>query len=90
MGHSQEGLREKEILRKRVKSFIRKKKIIEVQKLVKNEEITPWGRDTQAKVCGHWYFLFLKSLIDGILCVSVLFMFWILKPFSLMCSWEVV
>lgn len=69
MGHSQEGLREKEILRKRVKSFIRKKKIIEVQKLVKNEEITPWGRDTQAKVCGHWYFLFLKSLIDGILSV---------------------
>lgn len=50
VGHSQEGLREKEILRKRVKSFIRKKKIIEVQKLVKNEEITPWGRDTQAKL----------------------------------------
>lgn len=50
VGHSQEGLKEKEILRKRVKSFIRKKKIIEVQKLVKNEEITPWGRDTQAKL----------------------------------------
>lgn len=51
--HSQEGLsKEKEILRKRVKSFIRKKRIIEVQRLVKNEELTPWGRDTQAKVCG--------------------------------------
>ena len=69
VSHSQEGLRkEKEILRKRVKSFIQKKRIIEVQKLVKNEEVTPWGRDTQAKVCSHCYFLFLKSWIDEILC----------------------
>ena len=42
-----------ELLRKRVKSLIKREKIIEVQKLVKNEEIKPWGRDTQAGVCGH-------------------------------------
>ncbi|KAL7193520.1 hypothetical protein ACSBR2_025183 [Camellia fascicularis] len=37
------------IRRKRVKSLIRRRKILEVQKLVKDEEIKPWGRDTQAK-----------------------------------------
>ncbi|CAL5376392.1 unnamed protein product [Camellia sinensis] len=39
-----------EIRRKRVKSLIRRRKILEVQKLVKDEEIKPWGRDTQAKL----------------------------------------
>lgn len=43
--------REKEILRKRVNNLIRRKRLTEVQKLVKNEEMKPWGRDTQAKVC---------------------------------------
>ncbi|XAR66724.1 DNA-directed RNA polymerase [Bertholletia excelsa] len=38
------------MLRKRVKSLIRRKKMIEVQKLVKGEEIKPWGRATQAKL----------------------------------------
>ncbi|XP_048228185.1 DNA-directed RNA polymerase 3, chloroplastic [Ricinus communis] len=48
---AQESLgKEKEILRKRVNSLIRRKKLIEVQKLVKNEEMKPWGRDTQAKL----------------------------------------
>ena len=51
---SEEGSsKDAEILRKRVKSLIKRQKIIEVQKLVKNEEIKPWGRDTQARVCCH-------------------------------------
>lgn len=49
---AQEDLsKETEILRKRVRRLIKRKRIIEVQKLVKNEEIKSWGRDTQAKVC---------------------------------------
>ncbi|GAV88805.1 RNA_pol domain-containing protein [Cephalotus follicularis] len=48
---AQETLRkEKELLRKRVNSLIRRKKLVEVQKLVKFEEIEPWSRDTQAKL----------------------------------------
>ncbi|KAL1097043.1 hypothetical protein V6Z11_D05G009100 [Gossypium hirsutum] len=42
--------KEKEILRKRVNSLIRRRRLTEVQKLVKNEEIKPWGRDAQAKL----------------------------------------
>ncbi|MBA0690179.1 hypothetical protein Goari_007873, partial [Gossypium aridum] len=42
--------KEKEILRKRVNSLIRRRRLTEVQKLVKNEEIKPWGRDAQAKI----------------------------------------
>lgn len=38
------------ILRKRVKSLIKKNRVIEVQKLVRSEEFKSWGRDTQAKV----------------------------------------
>ncbi|CAI0394305.1 unnamed protein product [Linum tenue] len=41
---------EKEILRKRLNSLIRRKKHVEVQKLVKSDEIKPWGRDIQAKL----------------------------------------
>ncbi|XP_062158881.1 DNA-directed RNA polymerase 3B, chloroplastic isoform X2 [Alnus glutinosa] len=48
---TEEGLRkEKEILRKRVNSLIRTRRLKEVQKLLKNEEFEPWGRDTQAKL----------------------------------------
>ncbi|WCJ30146.1 DNA-directed RNA polymerase 3 chloroplastic [Euphorbia peplus] len=39
-----------EILRKRVNNLIKKKRLIDVQKLVKNEEMKPWGRDKQAKL----------------------------------------
>ncbi|KAB1211984.1 DNA-directed RNA polymerase 3, chloroplastic [Morella rubra] len=42
--------KEKEILRKRVNSLIRKRRLKEAQKLLKKEEFTPWGRDTQAKL----------------------------------------
>jgi DNA-directed RNA polymerase len=56
---TEEGLRkEKEILRKRVNSLIRTRRLKEVQKLLKNEEFEPWGRDTQAKVCGYLIFCF--------------------------------
>lgn len=74
MGHSQEDLsEEKEILRKRVKNFIRKKRISDVQKLLKNEEVLPWGRDTQAKVCDNWLnsmwtFLCLVYVLDFGIC----------------------
>lgn len=47
--------KEKEMLRKRVNRLIKSKRLIEVQKLLKNEEIKPWGRDTQAKVCSFHY-----------------------------------
>ncbi|XP_057949958.1 DNA-directed RNA polymerase 3, chloroplastic-like isoform X3 [Malania oleifera] len=36
--------------RKRVNSMIKRKKLSEVQKLLKNEEFKPWGRDIQAKL----------------------------------------
>ncbi|KAM7252703.1 hypothetical protein ACFE04_008212 [Oxalis oulophora] len=42
--------KEKEVLRKRVNSLIRRKKLTEVQKLVKTEEIEHWGRAVQAKL----------------------------------------
>lgn len=52
---SEEALsKEKEILRKRVNGMIKSKRLMEVQKLLKNEEYVPWGRDTQAKVCSFW------------------------------------
>lgn len=52
---TEEGLqKEKEILRKHVNSLVRKRRLKEVQKLLKKTEIKPWGRDTQAKVCCSW------------------------------------
>ncbi|KAK2973046.1 hypothetical protein RJ640_016178, partial [Escallonia rubra] len=42
--------KEAEILKRRVRSLIKRKRLIEVQKLVKIEEIKSWGRDTQAKL----------------------------------------
>ncbi|CAK9168888.1 unnamed protein product [Ilex paraguariensis] len=51
VAQTQEELsKDTEMLRTRVKSLIKRKRIIEVQKLVKNEETKPWGRDTQAKL----------------------------------------
>ncbi|KAF5469416.1 hypothetical protein F2P56_013494 [Juglans regia] len=48
---TEEGLRkEKEILMKHVNSLVRKRRLKEVQKLLKKEEIKPWSRDTQAKL----------------------------------------
>ncbi|CAN0838286.1 DNA-directed RNA polymerase 3, chloroplastic [Linum grandiflorum] len=41
---------DKEILRRRIKSLLRRKKLMQVQKLVKTEEIKPWGRVIQAKL----------------------------------------
>lgn len=52
---TEEGLRkEKEILMKHVNSLVRKRRLKEVQKLLKKEQIKPWNRDTQAKVCCSW------------------------------------
>ncbi|KAL2482807.1 DNA-directed RNA polymerase 3 [Forsythia ovata] len=47
-----QGISSKEalLLRKRVKSLIRRNRVLEVQKLVRNEEFKSWGRDTQAKL----------------------------------------
>ncbi|KAE8665330.1 DNA-directed RNA polymerase 3 [Hibiscus syriacus] len=42
--------KEKEIIRKRVISLVRRRRLVEVQKVIKNEEIKPWGRDAQAKL----------------------------------------
>lgn len=43
--------RETMILRKRVKSLIKRNRVVEVRKLMQSEEPESWGRDTQAKVC---------------------------------------
>ncbi|XP_022946197.1 DNA-directed RNA polymerase 3, chloroplastic-like [Cucurbita moschata] len=42
--------KEKEVLRKRVNGLIRRRRLKEVQKLLKKEEFKAWGRDTQAKL----------------------------------------
>ncbi|XP_011069583.1 DNA-directed RNA polymerase 3, chloroplastic [Sesamum indicum] len=46
----EDSKKEAAILRKRVKSLIRRNRVIEVQKLVRNEESKSWSRDTQAKL----------------------------------------
>ncbi|XP_054806124.1 DNA-directed RNA polymerase 3B, chloroplastic-like [Prosopis cineraria] len=48
---AEDGLNnDKEKIRKRVNSLIRRKRMKEVQLLLKKEEFSPWGRDTQAKL----------------------------------------
>ncbi|XP_028789269.1 DNA-directed RNA polymerase 3, chloroplastic-like [Neltuma alba] len=48
---SEDGLNnDKEKIRKRVNGLIRRKRMKEVQLLLKKEEFSPWGRDTQAKL----------------------------------------
>nr|TKR71594.1 hypothetical protein D5086_0000301180 [Populus alba] len=42
--------KEKEMLRKRVNSLIRRKRLMEVQNLVIQDETKPWSRDKQAKL----------------------------------------
>ncbi|KAI5585605.1 hypothetical protein BDE02_06G156700 [Populus trichocarpa] len=42
--------KEKEMLRKRVNSLIRRKRLMEVQNLVIQDETKPWNRDKQAKL----------------------------------------
>lgn len=42
---------DKEKMRKRMNDLIRRKRMKEVQLLLKKEEFSPWGRDVQAKVC---------------------------------------
>ncbi|KAK6156636.1 hypothetical protein DH2020_010884 [Rehmannia glutinosa] len=46
----EDSSKEAAILRKRVKSLIKRNRVIEVQKLVRSEEFKSWGRDTQAKL----------------------------------------
>ncbi|KAK6156642.1 hypothetical protein DH2020_010890 [Rehmannia glutinosa] len=46
----EDSIKEAAILRKRVKSLIKRNRVIEVQKLVRSEEFKSWGRDTQAKL----------------------------------------
>ncbi|KAG8372537.1 hypothetical protein BUALT_Bualt12G0076400 [Buddleja alternifolia] len=46
----EESSKKAAILRKRVKNLIRRNRVIEVQKLVRNEEFKSWGRDKQAKL----------------------------------------
>ncbi|XP_058185833.1 DNA-directed RNA polymerase 3, chloroplastic isoform X2 [Rhododendron vialii] len=51
VGPTEEGFcQDDELLRKRIKGLIKRRKLTEVQKLVKDEEIKPWGRDMQAKL----------------------------------------
>ncbi|KAK1399892.1 DNA-directed RNA polymerase [Heracleum sosnowskyi] len=42
--------KETEVLRKRVKSLMKKRRTNEVRKIVKNDDFKSWGRDTQAKL----------------------------------------
>ncbi|XP_022969563.1 DNA-directed RNA polymerase 3B, chloroplastic isoform X1 [Cucurbita maxima] len=52
---------EKELLRKRVNSLIRRRRLKEVQKLLKKEEFKDWGRDTQAKLGSRLIELLIES-----------------------------
>lgn len=47
----EDASKETEVLRKRVKSLMKKRRTNEVRKIIKNEDFKSWGRDTQAKVC---------------------------------------
>ncbi|KAJ6834210.1 DNA-directed RNA polymerase 1B, mitochondrial-like [Iris pallida] len=65
---------EQEILRKRMMNLLKMKKLIEVQKLLKNEnDMEPWGRDAQAKLgCRLIQLLiesaFVQSPVDQLAC----------------------
>lgn len=92
--------KEKEILRKRVNSLIKRKRLLDVQKLVKTEEMKPWGRDTQAKVRVH-YVISLRWLTNTLLFFSRTFqlnwlyyghsnkIFLLLSPFLFIIPWIV-
>lgn len=56
----EDARKETEVLRKRVKSLMKKRRANEVRKIVRNEDFKSWGRDTQAKVCAIWH-MFLKA-----------------------------
>lgn len=61
LADNEDGLsKEKEILRKRINGLIKRNRLKEVQKLLKKEEIKPWGRDTQAKVCTALHFVIFE------------------------------
>lgn len=91
--------KEKELLRKRVNSLIRSKRVMEAQKLLKHEETKPWGRDTQAKVVlfsematwpGFFFFFLLLLLLfsyKGSIILWIL-IFDIFSPGLCWCSWE--
>ncbi|XP_050940583.1 DNA-directed RNA polymerase 3, chloroplastic isoform X1 [Cucumis melo] len=53
--------KEKEVLRKRVNGLIRRRRLKEVQKLLKKEEFKAWGRDTQAKLGSRLIELLIES-----------------------------
>lgn len=46
------------MMKKRVIKLIKRKRLREVQKLVKDEKITSWSRDAQAKVFVLQYYCF--------------------------------
>lgn len=47
--------KEQEILRRHIMNLLRMKKLVEVQRLLRNEnDMESWGRDAQAKVCFSW------------------------------------
>ena len=50
--------KETNMLKKRVIKLIKRKRLREVQKLVKDEEIKSWSRDAQAKVFVLQYYCF--------------------------------
>jgi hypothetical protein len=75
--------KEKEMLRKRVNSLIRRKRLMEVQNLVIQDETKPWNRDKQAKVCSPHHF-FQKGELGPFLYL-VFITFWI-EVFSF-CFW---
>lgn len=78
----EDGLsKEKEILRKRVNGLIRRKRLNEVQKLLKKEDMTPWGRDTQAKVCSLVAFSIVYSLNNKSF-IDIRFILWVSFSFS--------
>ncbi|XP_064948513.1 DNA-directed RNA polymerase 3B, chloroplastic-like isoform X2 [Musa acuminata AAA Group] len=63
---------QQEILRKKVMKLIKMKKLIEVQKLLRNEiEMESWGRDGQAKLGSRLIELLLESAFVQVPCDSL-------------------
>lgn len=58
-----------------INSLIRRKKIIDALKVVKSEGIKPWGRATQAKVCGflNGKLIILAFLFEKMSSLSLIF-----------------
>lgn len=72
---SQEDLsRDPVWLRKRIKWLIKKNRLVQVQKLLKNEEFEPWGQEIRAKVCFCLFLFALELIMNEVTCSFMVFL----------------